>query len=120
MYIHYPYSAIILHVLSSVIFFMVNPNKIFSYHKKFRMNVFKDQLDRLFKGRPKISFKLYHKTKIQNSTENDVESEDEDLKRAIELSQKAISDGLEDQKESDFEMALRLSQGTWVTVNYSL
>ena len=78
------------------------------------MKSFQTRLDKLFEGKRKISLRLCDE-KNDNSdfdySSANLEVEDSDLKRAIELSQKALNDTLWSQKESDYQMALRLSQG---------
>ena len=78
-----------------------------------RMNSLQTRLDKLFQGKRKISLRL-----SENNDNSDcdyssanLDEEDADLKRAIELSQKALNDTLGSAKESDYQMALRLSQG---------
>lgn len=78
------------------------------------MKSLQTRLDKLFEGKRKISLRLCDE-KNDNSdfdySSANLEVEDSDLKRAIELSQKALNDTLWSQKESDYQMALRLSQG---------
>ena len=78
------------------------------------MNSLQTRLDKLFEGKRKISLRLCDDKNDNSDCEYssaNLEEEDSDLKRAIELSQKALNDTLWSPKESDYQMALRLSQG---------
>jgi len=78
------------------------------------MNSLQTRLDKLFEGKRKISLRLSEEKNDNSDCDNssaNLDEEDSDLKRAIELSQKALNDTMWSQKESDYQMALRLSQG---------